>query len=156
MKTNELTGRWNDWLAASEALLLTLHEQTAAVTLRDVARVERLQPSLEFGLARLAQIDAQAVDQAQRLAESLGAEPTLRSLVARLDKAEGQALHGLANKVTMAARHVSDTIAKNRALLENEMTYVNGTLTLIAKAAGAPPTPYRKRNAGPVLIDAAA
>ena len=156
MKTRELQGKWNEWLKASDALLLTLHEQTAAVTLRDVGRVERLQPQLETHLAHVAGIDAQAVDQARRLAESLGTEPTLRSLVARLDKAEGQALHALANRVTMVARKIQATMEKNRTLLENEMTYVNGTLTLIAKAAGSPPTPYRRPARGPVLMDAAA
>lgn len=156
MKTRELQGRWNDWLKASDALLLTLHEQTAAVTLRDVGRVERLQPTLDAHLARLAEIDAQAVDQAGRLAEQLGTEPTLRGIVERLDRPEGQALHALANRVTLAARKVSATIEKNRALLQNEMTYVNGTLTLIAKAAGSPPTPYRRKASGPVLMNAAA
>jgi predicted transcriptional regulator len=156
MKTKELQGRWNDWLKASDELLLILHEQTAAVTLRDVSRVERLQPKLEDQLARVAGIDAQAVDQAQRLAESLGTEPTLRGIVEGLDRSEGQALHALANRVTMAARKVQSTMEKNRALIENEMTYVNGTLTLIAKAAGSAPTPYRRRNTGPVLMDAAA
>ena len=156
MKTKELQARWNEWLKASDSLLLALHEQTAAVTLRDVGRVERLQPQLDAHLKGLAEIDAQAVDQARRLAQSLGAEPTLRSLVERLDKAEGQALHALANRVTMTARKVQATMDKNRTLLENEMTYVNGTLTLIAKAAGSPPTPYRRRTTGPVLMDAAA
>lgn len=156
MKTRELQGCWNDWLKASEALLLTLHEQTAAVTLRDVGRVERLQPRLETQLAGVSEIDAKAVDHARRLAESLGTEPTLRSIVAQLDRAEGQALHALANRVTLAARKIQATMEKNRTLLENEMTYVNGTLTLIAKAASSPPTPYRRRTAGPVLMDAAA
>ncbi len=156
MKTRELQARWNDWLKASDALLITLHEQTAAVTLRDVGRVERLQPTLEAHLANVSEIDAQAVDQARRLAESLGTEPNLRSMLDGLDKAEGQALHQLANRVTMAARKVQATMEKNRTLIANEMTYVNGTLTLIAKAAGSPPTPYRRRNPGPVLMDAAA
>ena len=156
MKTRELQGRWNEWLKASDALHLVLHEQTDALTLRDVARVERLQPTLDAHLAGLAIIDAQAVDQAQLLAQQLGTEPTLRGIVAALERAEGQTLHALANRVTLAVRRLEATIAKNRALLESEMTYVNGTLTLIAKAAGSPPTPYRRRAAGPVLMDAAA
>lgn len=156
MKTKDLQARWNDWLRAADSLLLSLHEQTAAVTLRDIARVERLQPMLETHLKGLADIDAQAVDQARRLSEQLGTEPTLRGLVGGLDRAEGQALHALANRVTMVARKIEATMEKNRALLENEMTYVNGTLTLIAKAAGSPPTPYRRRTVGPVLMDAAA
>ena len=156
MKTRELQGGWIDWLKASEALLRILHELTAAVVLRDVARVERLLPQIEANLATVALIDAQAVDQARRLAAALGTEPTLRSMVERLDKTEGRALHALANKVTMASRKVQATMAKNRTLIENEMTYVNGTLTLIAKAAGSPSTPYRRPAPGPVLMDAAA
>ncbi len=156
MKSRELTTRWNEWLKASDALHLVLHEQTAAVTLRDVARVERLQPTLDAHLAGLAVIDAQAVEAARSLSETLGSEPNLSGIVAALDRAEGQALHALANRVKLAVRRIEATIAKNRALLESEMTYVNGTLTLIAKAAGSPPTPYRRRAGGPVLMDAAA
>lgn len=156
MKTKELQTRWQEWLKASDALLLVLHEQTVAVTLRDVGRVERLQPQLEKHMAGIAEIDAKAVDQARQLSEQLGTEPTLRGIVEKLDRSEGQTLHALANKVTMAARKVQATIEKNRVLIENEMTYVNGTLTLIAKAAGSPPTPYRRRVAEPVLMDAAA
>ena len=156
MKTKELQARWQEWLKASDALLLVLHEQTVAVTLRDVGRVERLQPQVEKHMAGIAEIDAKAVDQARRLSEQLGTEPTLRGIVEKLDRSEGQTLHALANKVTMAARKVQTTIEKNRVLLENEMTYVNGTLTLIAKAAGSPPTPYRRRVVEPVLMDAAA
>ncbi|KXK16143.1 MAG: hypothetical protein UZ18_ATM001001405 [Armatimonadetes bacterium OLB18] len=36
MKTRELQTHWWEWLGASERLLRTLHEQTAALTLRDV------------------------------------------------------------------------------------------------------------------------
>ncbi len=156
MKTKELQTRWNDWLKASDSLLLTLHEQTAAVTLRDVGRVERLQPALDAQLKGIAEIDALASEGVQRLATTLGAEPTLRGIVGHLERTEGQVLHALANRVTLAARKIQSTMEKNRALLDNEMTYVNGTLTLIAKAAGSPPTPYRRRTGGPVLMDAAA
>lgn len=156
MKSKELQALWNAWLVASDTLLSSLHEQTVAITLRDVARVEKLQPELDAKLARMAEIDAQAVDLSRRLAESLGAEPTLRGIVERLDRPEGQALHGLANRVVLAARKVQETMAKNKALLQNEMTYINGTLTLIAKSAATQPTPYRRRVTGPVLMNAAA
>jgi hypothetical protein len=52
MKTRELQTLWWDWLGTSERLLRSLHEQTAAVTLRDVARVERIQPELDQMLRR--------------------------------------------------------------------------------------------------------
>jgi hypothetical protein len=158
MKTRDLQTLWWDWLGTSERLLRALYEQTAALTLRDVARVERIQPELDTHMERLKVIDVQAVACAKRLAGELGAEPTLRGLVQVLEKAEAQQLHGLANRVKVAARNVQEVIAKNRALLENEMTYINGTLTLIAKAAAPTKGPYRTRAVvrTNVTLDAAA
>jgi hypothetical protein len=155
MKTRELQTLWWDWLGTSERLLRSLHEQTAAVTLRDVARVERIQPELDALLERVRAIDERAVACAKGLAEELGTEPTLRGLVRVLDKAEAQQLQGLANRVTVAARNVQDVLDKNRKLIECEMTYINGTLTLIAKAAVSPKMPYRRRR-DPILVDQAA
>ena len=158
MTTRELQTIWWDWLSTSERLLRSLHEQTAAVTLRDVARVERIQPELDALMDRMVQLDADAVACARKLAEELGTEPNLRSLVQALEKAEAQQLQGLANRVTVAARHVQDVIAKNRTLLESEMTYINGTLTLIAKAAVDIKAPYRRKSnaTSSVLVDQAA
>ena len=69
MKTRELQTLWWDWLGTSERLLRSLHEQTAAVTLRDVARVERIQPELDALIERMRLIDEQAVACANRLAD---------------------------------------------------------------------------------------
>lgn len=156
MKTRELQSLWWDWLSTSEKLLRALHEQTVAVTLRDVNRVEKIQVELESLTERVHAIDEQALACAQRLATELGVEPNLRSLVQVLDKAEGQQLHGLANKVVVASRHVQEVVAKNRKLIENEMTYINGTLTLIAKAAVETKSPYSKRPERSILVDQAA
>lgn len=150
MKTRDLQTLWWDWLGTSERLLRALYEQTAALTLRDVARVERIQPELETHMERLRSIDHQAVACAKRLAGELGVEPTLRGLVQALEKAEAQQLHGLANRVKVAARNVQEVIQKNRALLESEMVYINGTLTLIAKASQPAKGPYR--GAGRAVI----
>lgn len=146
MKTRDLQTLWWDWLGTSERLLRSLYEQTAALTLRDVSRVERIQPELETHMDRLRTLDQQAVACAKRLAGELGTEPTLRGLVQALDKAEAQQLHGLANRVKVAARNVQEVIAKNKVLLENEMTYINGTLTLIAKTVTTAQGPYRAAN----------
>lgn len=156
MKTRELQTLWWDWLGTSERLLRSLHEQTAAITLRDVARVEKIQPELETLLGRIKTIDEQAVACAVRLAGDMGAEPTLRGLVQVLEKAEAQQVQGLANRVTVAARNVQEVLDKNRTLLDNEMTYINGTLTLIAKAAVHTKTPYKRRPESSVLVDQAA
>ncbi len=153
MKSRELQTLWWDWLSTSERLLRSLHEQTAAVTLRDVARVERIQPELDMLMARLQDVDAKAMDCAKSLACTLQVAPNLKSLVAVLDKEEGQQLHGLANRVTVVSRNVQEVLAKNRRLIENEMTYINGTLTLIAKAAVQTRGPYRKRQPQHVLVD---
>ena len=159
MKSRDLQTQWWDWLGTSERLLRSLYEQTAALTLRDVARVQRIQPELDSHVERMREIDEQAVTCTKRLAEELGVEPNLRGLVQVLEKAEAQQLQGLANRVTVAARNVQDVLQKNRALLDNEMTYINGTLTLIAKAASDSPTPYRLGRAvvhTHVVVDTAA
>jgi hypothetical protein len=160
MQTRELQTLWWDWLSTSERLLRSLHEQTAALTLRDVARVERIQPELDALLERVQTIDTQAAASAKKLAEDLGTEPSLRSLVGALEKAEAQQVQAIANRVTAAARNLQEVFAKNRALIESEMTYVNGTLTLIAKAAKDSEVIYTGRRGRPrsaaVLIDQAA
>ncbi len=157
MKTRELQTLWWDWLSTSERLLRSLHEQTAALTLRDVARVERIQPELDTLTLRLKSLDENAATLAKGLAEELGAEPTLRGLVGVLEKAEAQQLQGLANRVTVAARNVQTVLGKNRALLESEMTYINGTLTLIAKAGAESQGKFGTgRGKTAVLVDQAA
>ncbi len=157
MKTRELQTLWWDWLSTSERLLRSLHEQTAALTLRDVPRVERIQPELDNLIAKLREIDDHAAACALRLAEDLGSEPNLRGLVRVLDKAEAQQVQQIANRVTVAARNVQNVIGKNECLIQNEMTYINGTLTLIAKAAHEQPGPYKRRPGhAAVLVDQAA
>ena len=156
MKSRELQTLWWDWLGTSERLLRSLYEQTAALTLRDVARVERIQPELEAHMERLRTIDANAAACARTLAEELETEPSLRGLVRVLEKAEAQQLQGLANRVTVAARNVQSVLTKNKALIENEMTYINGSLTLIAKATVEAQGPYSKQEGRSVLLSEAA
>lgn len=154
MRTRELQTLWWDWLSTSERLLRSLHEQTAALTLRDVARVERIQPELDQMLVRMQQIDDNATTCARKLAEDMGTELSLRGLVRVLEKAEAQQVQSIANRVTVAARNVQSVLAKNRALIENEMTYINGTLTLIAKTASEAQGPYKPgRDLAAVLVD---
>ena len=156
MKTKQLQTHWWDWLSTSERLLRVLHEQTAALTLRDVARVERIQPDLDGLLYKMKEIDDNAAACAKTLADELGSEPNLRSLVTALEKAEAQQVQQIANRVKVAAQHVEGVMTKNRALIESELTYVNGTLTLIAKAAAEAKGPYEKAGHGAVLLDQAA
>lgn len=157
MRTRELQTLWWDWLSTSERLLRSLHEQTAALTLRDVARVERIQPELDSLLDRVKQIDERAAACARKLAEEMETEPSLRGLVRVLDKAEAQQVQSIANRVMVAARNVQAVLDKNRALIENEMTYINGTLTLIAKTATEAQGPYKQSpDRAAVLVDHAA
>ncbi len=160
MKSRHLQSLWSEWLASSDSILRCLHEQTVAVTLRDVPRVERLQPDLDLMTTELRRIDALALAEAKRLAEELEA-PTLslRGLVSVLEKTEAAQVQLTANKVLSASQNIQDVVAKNRKLFESEMTYINGTLTLIAKAAVAGKGPYRTRAKSAsmsVLVDAAA
>jgi hypothetical protein len=156
MKTRELQQLWWDWLSTSERLLRSLYEQTAALTLRDVARVERIQPEIDQMMSKLRELDNQAVALAHKLAGELGTEPSLRSLASVLEKAESQSLQGLGNRVTVAARNVQDVLKKNRKLIENEMLYINGSLTLIAKAAVQAKGPFSTTRPDSVLVDQAA
>lgn len=135
MKSRELQKQWWDWLSTSERLLRSLYEQTAALTLRDVERVKRIQPELDSMLERMSAIDQEAVARIHELAGELGVEPHLRSLVRVLEKAEAQQLQGLANRVTVAARNVDEVIARNKTLIQSELGFIDGTLTLLAKAA---------------------
>jgi len=157
MKTRELQTLWWDWLSTSERLLRSLHEQTVALTLRDVARVERIQPELETLQERMRQIDDRAATCARTLAEEMNTEMSLRGLVQVLEKAEAQQVQSIANRVTVAARNVQGVIAKNRSLIDSEMTYINGTLTLIAKAAADNKGPFKATSEhAAVLVDEAA
>ena len=159
MKSRQLLTLWSDWLSASERMLRGLHEQTVAVTLRDVSRMERLQPELDELTELIRIIDSKALTEAKRLAEEMGAStPSLRGLVSVLEKTEAAQVQLTANKVLSASQNIQDVVAKNRRLFESEMTYINGTLTLIAKAAVSGKGPYRmrKNNSVSVLVDAAA
>lgn len=158
MKSRELQKLWWDWLSTSERLLRSLYEQTAALTLRDVARVERIQPDLDHLRVRLQDLDEEAVACVHSLAGELGTQPNLRSISQALEKAEAQQLLGLANRVTVAARNVQAVVDKNKVLIDSEMMYVNGTLALIAKAAVDTSHAYGSRTAvvGSVVTDQAA
>lgn len=135
MLTRELQRLWWDWLGTSERLTRSLYEQTAALTLRDVARVERIQPELDALLQRMKAADDEAATEANRLAGDLGSEPNLRSLVSALEKEEGQQVQALANRITVVARNVQTLMDKNRRLLENELEFVHGTMGIVAQAA---------------------
>ncbi|MCG9895712.1 MAG: flagellar protein FlgN [Fimbriimonadaceae bacterium] len=131
----ELEKLWWDWLSTAERLLRSLHEQTAALTLRDVARVERIQPELDTMMAHMEEIDHRAVECARSLADSLNAEPNLQALVAALPKDQGMQLQSVANRVIVVGRNVQQIIAKNRRLIENELETVQGTVALVAREA---------------------
>src|SRR2546421_4730037 len=155
--TGDLQKLWWDWLSTSERLLRSLHEQTAAFTLKDLVRAERIRPELDALINQMRKIDSDAMASARNLAESLGAETSLRGLVRALEKTEGQQLQALANRVMVAARNVQAVIDKNQGILKNEMANVGGTLSLIARAAGENPSSYKRKKSGhaAVLLDQA-
>jgi hypothetical protein len=153
-KTKQLQTLWWDWLSTAERLLLSLHEQTAALTLRRVERLEEIQPEIDGLLVRMKTIDDQAVTSAKGLAEELGCEPDLRSLVDMLEKAEAQEVQSIANRVIVAGRNVQEIIDRNKALIENELEYVNGTLALVSKVAHEQQGPYTgKARGGNLVLD---
>jgi hypothetical protein len=153
MITKELQAIWWEWLGHSERLLRSLHEQTAAVMLRDVERVERLHPEIARQIGGLQEIDERAVACARGLAEELGCKPTFRSLADALQKDEAREVHAIANRVKAAAQTVQAVIDKNQALIENELAYVAGSLHLLAKATENKEGAFGTRTHAAVLLD---
>lgn len=143
-KTKQLEQLWWDWLSTSERLLRSLHEQTAALTLRQVERVEKINPELDALMTRMDETDVKAVACMKELAEELGVDPSLRSIVQVLEKADAQQLQSVANRVIVAGRNVKNVLDKNRALIENELEFVSGTMALVAKAATEQQGPYQR------------
>lgn len=156
--TKDLQRLWWDWLSTAERLTRSLHEQTAALTLRDAERVARIQPELDTMLEHMREIDDAAAACAMKLAEELGCEPNLRSLVRVLEKTEAQQAQQIANRVMVAARNVQHVIDKNRRLIENEMEFIHGTVALVAKVSQETTEGYSRRapNRAAVLVDQAA
>ena len=152
-KTKDIQRLWWDWLGTSERLLRSLNEQTRALVTRDVSRIEALQPELETMLNRMRIIDDHAAAAAAKLAEDLGTEPTLRGITAALNETEAQQVQSIANRVRVVARNVEEQLDKNRTLIENELTYVNGSLALIAKASTERDGRYSQAQAGPIVLD---
>ncbi|MBX7134302.1 MAG: flagellar protein FlgN [Fimbriimonadaceae bacterium] len=152
-KTKDIQRLWWDWLGTSERLLRSLSEQTRALVTRDVSRIEALQPELETMLSRMRIIDDHAAAAAAKLAEDLGTEPTLRGITAALSETEAQQVRSIANRVRVVARNVEEMLDKNRTLIENELTYVNGSLALIAKASTERDGRYSQAQGGPIVLD---
>lgn len=141
-KTQQLQSLWWDWLNMSERLLLTLHEQTVGLTLRDAERLDRLQPEIDFMMTKMQSIDDHAAACARKLAEELGTESHLRSLTQALEKAEAQQVQALANRIIVVGRNIQAVIDKNRRLIEAELEYTNGTLALVARAVAEQENQY--------------
>ncbi|GEM_PF-3491297 len=144
---------WTEYLAQTNKLLQALHEQTAAVILRDPARLERLQPELERQIAEVRTIDERAIGCARQIAEQIGSEPSFRCLVKTLDAKEGRQLQAMANKVIQAAQRVQGIIRKNQTLIENEMAFNAGSLALIAKAVEEDEGSFAAKSYAAVLVD---
>lgn len=155
--TKELEQLWNKWLKKSDDVLAILHQQTAALTMRQVERLEELQPQLDAEMDAMGAIDTAAATCAKGLAEEFGCEPHLRSLVNVLEKADALRVQALANKVIVAGRNIQRVIDKNKALIENELAYVNGSLTVICTEANKSEGPYApRRSQANVLMNQAA
>ena len=154
MKSRELQRIWWDWLSTAERLNRSLAEQQAALSLRDVARVESIQPELDLMMARLQDIDKNAVASTQSLAEQLETPPTVRSIVEALTPAEARQVESLSTRIKVVGENLRQRLDRNRKLLENELMYVGGSLTLIAKAAQEQHGAFGSQSTpGSILVD---
>lgn len=154
MKSRDLQRLWWDWLSTAERMNRSLAEQQAALTLRDVARVESIQPELDALSQRLGEIDRAAAASTQTLAEQLETVPTVRSIVEALNPAEARQVDALSKRLLVVAENLQERMDRNRKLIENEMLYVGGTLALLAKAAQEQQGAFSPtQTAQPVLVD---
>ncbi|MCL6623411.1 MAG: flagellar protein FlgN [Fimbriimonadales bacterium] len=153
MKTRKLQEIWREWIASAERLLKVLHEQTAAIMLRKVEEVERLQPHLELLIDDLRAIDARAVEAAHELTTELGVPHNFYSLVKALQGEEQMQVQSLANKVRAIAQDVQRVMRKNQTLIENELAFIAGSLHLLAKAGEEQQGPFGPKTHAAVLFD---
>jgi hypothetical protein len=154
MKSRELQRAFWDWLSTAERLNRSLAEQQAALQLRDVARVESIQPELEMLSNRMREIDQTAAASTESLAEQLGTRANVRSIVEALNPAEARQVEALSRRVEVVASNLEERSMRNRKLIENELTYVGGTLALIAQAAQEQQGAFAPTTTvGPVLVD---
>jgi len=154
MKSRELQRAFWDWLSTAERLNRSLAEQQAALQLRDVARVESIQPELEMLSNRMREIDQTAAASTETLAEQLGTQANVRSIVEALNPAEARQVESLTKRVEVVAANLEERSLRNRKLIENELTYVGGTLALIAQAAQEQQGAFASTTTlGPVLVD---
>ncbi len=152
MKSRELQRQYWDWLSSAERLLRSLAEQTAALTLRDVKRVEQIQPELDHMMERLQVIDKSTVAATITLAETMDVEPSLRGILAALTPAEAQQVETLTKRVKTVSFNLRERLDRNRKLLASELDYVHGTMAIIAKVAQEQ-SQYHAVVAGPMLMD---
>jgi hypothetical protein len=152
----ELESLWWDWLSTGERLLRSLYEQSMALTLRDMERVQCIQSELDTMLSRMQKVDTQAAQVAEKLALELGGKPSFRGLLSVLDQKEAHKIEAIATRVKIVAKNLSDQLEENQLLLENELRYVSGTLALIAKVSHDQQGTYQKNPnslPGSVLLD---
>jgi hypothetical protein len=153
MNPRQLASVWSEWCRAAQALLSILNEQADALTRRDTERVEELLPLVEDRRETLEAVDSRARGASAALAARLGAAATLTGIAAKLPSADASVLAELSAQVTRLGSEVRQAMVRNHALIENELAYVAGTLTLIGQALRQPPTPYGKASTGALTLD---
>jgi hypothetical protein len=99
----------------------TLHEQTAAVMLKDTARLNLLAPAIAKQVAELRRIDDLATQAVRDLVTELDVKATLRAISDALGKDEGRQFVALSNRVKAAAQAVHELATRNKELIEAEL-----------------------------------
>lgn len=153
MITRELQKNWWDWLGTAERLQRSLTEQSAALALRDVGRVEKIQPELERLSTKLQDLDRLAAASTLELAESLGVTPKVRSIVDALPPVEARQVESLANRIRIVGDNVKQRMSKNRALIESELDFVHGSIAIVAEAVQNNQGDYAPTKSEPILVN---
>lgn len=104
---------WTEWLSTCDATIASLHEQTAALVLRDPDKLQQVRMASQEGIDSLRFMDRLASDAIEELAADLETAVDVIAISRALPKLEGEKLHALANQVAVSARYLASVQAKN-------------------------------------------
>lgn len=114
--TTALHDAYESWLATYNDAAIAMHEQTAAIVLRDSQKLSLVAETTNAHLIKLHEIEAEANRILSELADHCGTPTSILCLSRALPSGEGEKLHALANRIVVASRTLMSINRKNHRL----------------------------------------
>ena len=152
MNTQQLLIVMQEWIASGQRLYALLDRQSKALAHRDVTQVEALRTHIEQSLETAQALDARRSELFNSLAQELEVGVNLKEISSKLPANEARAVTHISLRAGRLAEAIRLMLERNRVLIENELVYVEGTLSLIAKAAQEQ-TAYGRGNAPALWVN---